>query len=81
MPLIISVTHSFHPFLSISLLSGTTNCSKVALYFPGTSPGISSLLKEAWLLLAENGFWILGVFNATVSSHLLLGVLSLNRKS
>lgn len=41
-------------FLGTFLLSGTSKCSRLILYSPCPSPGISQLSKEPWLLLMED---------------------------
>ena len=44
----------FPPFLSTSLLSGTTICSYSILYFPSSNPWFNHFPKNLWFLLLEN---------------------------
>ena len=44
-----------HYSLSTSLLSCRVRCSRLLLYLPCPSPGISLVSKEPWLFLVQNG--------------------------
>lgn len=43
-----------HPFMSTSLLSCISRCSRLFLYFPCLGHGINPLSREAWFLLFRN---------------------------
>ena len=46
----------YPPFFSISLLSGTIRCSRLTMYFPCSSPRISSFSEEPfyWRIVFRN---------------------------
>lgn len=48
-------THPSFCFLNSSLLSDTTRCPRIILYFPCPDPTISHFSKKPWLILLENG--------------------------
>lgn len=46
-------TYPYHCFWSISLLSGSTRCSRLILFIPYPSPIISHFSQELWFILLE----------------------------